>query len=802
MNNRIKTVLRSRSLFIMFSVAIIAAMLLTAFPLCIEQGNPDNAIMRIGTGEGSYYVTIGSPVSAAEADFTCDGNADDVTFQTALDALPASGSQLFIMAGNYSFSANTTVTRAIDNVSIIGVSGAVSFEGDGVTALFTAGGDTWLFSNFETDTGGLDMGATADWMWLHLTIGSSYYPLKTDSIDIEDHSSQHDVGAIDTLFPGDPAADKFLMWDDDPGQLSWEDAGTGDMLKSTYDTDGDGDIDTAAGGTEWDSSAETGVAYITAGAWGARATGITHTYIVVVDGTPNEGEYARFTASGIEGRTENEFKQDYNLQIGTDVQAYDAELVALAGLTSAVDKVIYFTGSGTADTSDFTAFARSILDDANEATFKATVNLEIGTDVQAWDTDLDDIAALFDADSNFIVGNGASWVVESGATVRESLGLIIGTDVQAYDTELSALAGLTSATDKMPYFTGSGTADVADLTSYGRSLIATVNEVGFRQFVNLEIGVDIQAWDGDLDDIAALTPTDSNIMVGDGTDWVAESGATARTSIGVGTGDTPQFTGVEVGDATDTTLARDSAGVVSVEGDILLQGPTGPDWENRTYEGWEVMGTNTYTVGSGQDFATLADAAAALQKIIMSGEVTVQLQEDIEISSQVLFSKILGKGLGVLVLNLNNYDITINMNGQAIVFRGDYEVLVKDGTGSPYSDIIAKSAGSCGTSTYFIRFWGTTAMMQDIDIDANSQTCGDLLLATSFAKLYLHNYVDFKDTGSGGNYDKCVNAQMASFVASKVTMGISSDEIEITQGAMMIDSDGDIHTSGGEEVIP
>jgi len=492
---KLLNMIKGKKALVILSTAIVIAMAMTAFPLHIEQGNPDNAVLRIGSGEGGYYLTIGNPASAADADYTCDGVADDVTFQTAIDALPSAGGQLFVLAGNYTWSDNTTVTRAIDNVSIIGVGPAVSFEGDGVTAIFTAGGNSWLFSNFETDAGGLAMGATTDWMWLNVFVDTSYYPLRTDSMNIEDHSALHAVGGTDTIFPTDPDADKYLMWDDDPGQLSWEDGGgIGDMDKATYDTDDDGDIDTAAGGTEWDSSGATGVAYITAGAWGTRSTGISNTYIVVVDDADAaNGDIPYFTTSGLAGYNEGEFKSAYNMEAGTDYQSYDAELAAIAGLTSAADKLIYFTGAGTADTSDLTAFARSILDDANEATFKATVNLEIGTDVQAWDADLDDIAALSDADSNFIVGNGANWVVESGATVRSSLGLVIGTDVQAYDDELAALAGTTSAADKVPYFTGSGTADVADLTAYGRSLIAVADEAGFKQLVNLEIGTDVLA---------------------------------------------------------------------------------------------------------------------------------------------------------------------------------------------------------------------------------------------------------------------------------------------------------------------
>lgn len=70
---------------------------------------------------------------------------------------------------------------------------------------------------------------------------------------------------------------------------------------------------------------------------------------------------------------------------------------------------------------------------------------------------------------------------------------------------------------------------------------------------------------------SAVTPTDGVILVGDGTDFVGESGATARTSLGVGTGDSPQLTGIELGHATDTTITRASAGDLNIEGNIVYR---------------------------------------------------------------------------------------------------------------------------------------------------------------------------------------------------------------------------------------
>ena len=108
---------------------------------------------------------------------------------------------------------------------------------------------------------------------------------------------------------------------------------------------------------------------------------------------------------------------------GTAITATAAELNALDGITATVTELNYTDG--------------------------VTSNIQTQLDAkQASDADLTAIAGLANTDGNFIVGNGTTWVAESGDTAIASLG------ITATAAELNTLDGITATVTELNYTDG------------------------------------------------------------------------------------------------------------------------------------------------------------------------------------------------------------------------------------------------------------------------------------------------------------------------------------------------------------
>lgn len=105
-------------------------------------------------------------------------------------------------------------------------------------------------------------------------------------------------------------------------------------------------------------------------------------------------------------------------------------------------------------------------------------------------------------------GTEAVPILQSGANKRVLLSAVktsyLDTLYQPLDADLTALAGLTSAANKVPYFTGSGAAAVADFTAAGRALVDDASAAA--QCTTLGVGTgDSPIWAGAT--IKAASPT-------------------------------------------------------------------------------------------------------------------------------------------------------------------------------------------------------------------------------------------------------------------------------------------------------
>lgn len=175
-------------------------------------------------------------------------------------------------------------------------------------------------------------------------------------------------------------------------------------------------------------------------------------------------------------------------------------LTALKDLVPAANKVPIFTGPTTADLVTINPYTQGLLANNSAAAWRSSLNLAVGSTVQAWDIVLDILSTLtlttdtipYFTDSGH--GDTAAFTAlgrdllgaVSQASAQTAIGVRVGTQVQAYSDNLKAIAGLTTAPDKLSYWTGEGDAGITDLTGWARSWLALPDTAAAASLLNAQ----------------------------------------------------------------------------------------------------------------------------------------------------------------------------------------------------------------------------------------------------------------------------------------------------------------------------
>ncbi len=322
-------------------------------------------------------------------------------------------------------------------------------------------------------------------------------------------------GTTGQVLKKDSGTDYAFSWQDDA--TSGGGGGGGDVTGASNLGDGDGLFESEVTGVLRFKSLENGTGIVLTASSTEVEIAVNTTLAAIAGATPTAGDLYYWTSSSAISAIATSANvrsllaaADYAaMRTLLGVQASDAQLDAIAGSTPTAGDLYYWTSATAISAIATSADARSLLALANYAAMRTAIG------AQASDAQLDAIAGSTPTAGDLYYWTSATAIsaistsansrallaAANYAAMKALLDLEIGTDLQAWSAKLDAVTALTWAANKLIRLTGTGTLETIDITSDGASLIAAANYAAMRTALGA------QASDAQLDAIAGSTPT-------------------------------------------------------------------------------------------------------------------------------------------------------------------------------------------------------------------------------------------------------------------------------------------------------
>ncbi len=137
------------------------------------------------------------------------------------------------------------------------------------------------------------------------------------------------------------------------------------------------------------------------------------------------------------------------------------------------------------------------------------------------------------AGSNITITEGSGSITIAAAAGTPTAGDGIGVSGSTVSVDLKANGGCVIEATELAVDLGASS--ITGTLAVGDGGTGATSASAARTALGLAIGTNVQAFDAQLADVAGLAVTDGGFIVGDGSNFVLETGATARTSIGAQT---------------------------------------------------------------------------------------------------------------------------------------------------------------------------------------------------------------------------------------------------------------------------